>query len=301
MTKITNVAIHVKLVGLTSNYVYFQGLATDNQNFNLSNNTIGEEIGYFLSTKELVCTYINLPGKNITMLDFSRIRCTWSSANQLQNNDITTCIWGGTHLLTSTVGYDFSGNANFTSSMLPSDTASNDKITVLNVAETKVTDIYFLLNNFENLRELFFGNSKDNFEFLSPITSTKLANFTIKWVQNSITNLTFTNCPMLKFIDFVGIKVLNISIDNCPLFESINAWNNTPILDINRTGSSKIRALNIGGNSFTSSIKDKLIDYCVNDGVLNGNLAIGKTPNPPTNATGLSILRSRGWTGTSLQ
>ncbi|SFD94386.1 hypothetical protein [Flavobacterium phragmitis] len=293
-------AVQVKLVGLTSNYVYYKGLKTNNQNFDLSYNTIDEEIGYFLSTKEFICFYINMPSKSLTMIDFSRFRCTWLSVNQLQNNNITTCIWGGAHLETASTGYDFTGNLNFTESMLPTDTVSTSKFITLIVPETKVTDVYFLLNNFKNLTNLTIGNSFDNFVFPSPITSLKLSSFTIKAVQNTIPNLIFENCPMLKFFDFLLIKIVNITIDNCPLFETFNAWNNKPIFDINRKGSSKIKSVNIGLNSFTPAIKDKIIDYCVNDGELNGWLQISKTPNPPTNMTGLAILKARGWTGNSL-
>lgn len=69
--------------------------------------------------------------------------------------------------------------------------------------------------------------------------------------------------------------------------------------DINRIGSSKLRLINIGVNSFTSAIKDKIIQYCLDDGILNGVLQINKTVNPPTNSAGLATLQSRGWTGKS--
>ncbi|UWY30306.1 hypothetical protein N4T20_10300 [Flavobacterium sp. TR2] len=292
--------INVKLVGLTSNFIYYEGLHTSNQNFNLSNNTISEEIGYFLSVKEFVCFYINLPAKSVTMVDFSRFRCTWRSINQLQNNNITACVWGGAHLSTSSIGYDFSGNLNFTETMLPINSTSTSAFSVLSVAETKVTDVYFLLDNFQNLSELTIGNSFNNFAFSAPITSLKLSRFTIKSVQNTISDIIFENCPMLKFFDFLSINILNITLNNCPSFETFNAWNNTSILDINRIGTSKIKSINIGANRFTSAIKNKIIDYCVDDGELNGWLQISKTPNSPTNTSGLATLKSRGWTGNSL-
>ncbi|KAF2342854.1 hypothetical protein [Flavobacterium tistrianum] len=292
-------SVRVKLIGLSSNLVYYEGLQTDTQSFNLENNTISEEIGYYLSVKDLLTTYINLPGKNITMINLSRIRGTWSSVCDLSNNDIRTCIWKEKQLLTNTVGYNFSGNSNFTSDLLPNDTQSTNKFKVLNVVGTKVTDINFLLTAFQNLTELYIGNPLDKFEFLFPITHTKLSRFAIKQVKTNINNLMLINCPMLTYLEIYEIDISIITIDNCPLLENLNAWNNRGMLNINRTGTSKFKNVNIGLNSFTSIIKDKIINYCIDDGILNGNLAIGKTPNPPNNNSGLSVLQSRGWTGTS--
>ncbi|MFH6946456.1 hypothetical protein [Flavobacterium sp. FlaQc-50] len=295
-TKTVGKIIYVKIVGMVSNHVYYNGLHTDNQTFDLSYNNINEEIGYYISTKEFYTNFIDLNNKSITYINFSIIITTWDSSQQLLNNDITTTIYGGFHNNSTLAGYDFNNNANFTKDLLPPDNVGNIKIKSLGLSKTKIYDVTEILADYQNLGYLSIGNATDVFDFTVPISHPKLNRLDLDFITQKIPDLTFKNCPSLKNLIAVYPRIFNISIENCPVLESISNWGNKDISDINRIGNSKFKGLAISPNTFTPKIKDKIIDYCISDEVLNGTLYIGTTFNAPTNTEGLTTLRSRGWT-----
>ena len=289
-----DLTIYVKMIGLDSNNMYYEGLHVDSQNFDLSSNSTNEEIGYYLSVENFGTSYINFASKNLTYIDFSRIRTYWSSINNLSNNNITNTVWGGVHNLSITSGYDFSNNSNFTFSQLPSGVLVKN----LSINGTNILDIYPVLSNYLDLTYLNFGTIGTN-NFASDITHPKLIYLTLSNFTNTVSSLSLKDSPFLKYVSFTYRNIISVNINNCVVFENIQAWDNSSLQDINRIGSSKLRLINIGVNSFTSAIKDKIIQYCLDDGILNGVLQINKTVNPPTNSAGLATLQSRGWTGTS--
>jgi hypothetical protein len=294
-TKTVNRVVYIKFVGMTSGHTYYSGLHADTQTFDLSYNTINEEIGYYISVNEFYTHYIELSNKGITYIDFSLIVLTWTSAQQLQNNDIRTVKYGDYHKDSGLGGFNFNNNVNFTKDLLPPDTLGPTGIKGLSLYNTKVCEMTEVLARYQKLESLYIGNTTDNFDFTVPITHPKLVRLDLEYVVQNIPNLTFKNCPSFKLLTAIEPKIYNLNIENCPVFESINGWGNRRFSDINRIGNSKFTGLSVTGNMFSSAVKDKIIDYCVSDGVLNGVLYMGLTNNAPTNTAGVALLQSRGW------
>lgn len=217
-----DLTIYVKMIGLDSNNMYYEGLHVDSQNFDLSSNSTNEEIGYYLSVENFGTSYINFASKNLTYIDFSRIRTYWSSINNLSNNNITNTVWGGVHNLSITSGYDFSNNSNFTFSQLPSGVLVKN----LSINGTNILDIYPVLSNYLDLTYLNFGTIGTN-NFASDITHPKLIYLTLSNFTNTVSSLSLKDSPFLKYVSFTYRNIISVNINNCVVFENIQAWDNS--------------------------------------------------------------------------